>query len=203
MKKFLAWLKQLLRDIYLEPVKPPADPPPDAPPGPGPVVPPSPPGPGGPEPPAPGGADGDYPDEFTAWDQVRWLHADIHLWPRTSQLLQLDIDRPGNKIWLRHTKGGKWPETVGSNGKHTEGNVWILAQYRGEWWAWTWEWLGVDQRMKGVTVQEIGRYSKKEPIYSGYTPAKGDVVYFAVSTHARNLQRTTNERTQFRRVVWP
>lgn len=132
--------------------------------------------------------------------QVRSLHApDIASWPATSTVTGVRINRLS--ICVYHTKQGSWPAAF-SNG--VMGNIWVVANIGGQWYAGTTEWVRRGDPCTGQLdggSYEIAAYTKRPPL-SGWRPKKGEVFYMFVSTPARDATRTIDERSNAYRVVW-
>ena len=125
---------------------------------------------------------------------VRWLHTDVSDWRITSRITDVDIS--SSKICIEHTKAGDWP------GSTVEGNPWIFAKIDGRWYAATYEWLKSGQICKGITRDNIGPHTKKEPIES-WKPKSGELVGFMISGLARSSDRNVKERSQVVMIRWP
>lgn len=121
--------------------------------------------------------------------------ADIASWAVTSQVTGTRVSP--SQICIFHTKAGKWPVWKG-----VEGNPWVVANIGGKWYAGTYEWVRPGQTCKGITAGNIGPHIKFPPMAS-WRPQKGEVVYLFMSTLARLGARSTNERSNLVRVVWP
>lgn len=127
---------------------------------------------------------------------VTFRHRDISGWPITSDLKTVEI--VPRSITMPHTKAGVWA----AGDPPTDGNCWILAQFDGQWYAATFEWLDPGQIKKYVTRDEIGPLTKKSP-FRNWRPRKGETVGFMVSRHARDSFFSGEERSQVRLVEWP
>ncbi len=152
--------------------------------------------PDSPPPPDPPPPD-DPPSEDDEIDvnEVEWLHADVSGWDVTSRITDVNIKDPG--VCIEHTKSGKWRVLDG-----VEGNPWVFARIDGRWYAATYEWLRPGQTCKGVSADDIGPHTKKEPLDS-WKPRAGELVGFMVSTLARDSRRTSNERSNIVLKRWP
>jgi hypothetical protein len=85
--------------------------------------------------------------------QVTFLHRDISRWPVTSTITNVRIT--SGEICVDHTGAGRFPtSTFGTI--QVEGNVWILAQFGGRWYAATYDWLRIGQTCKTMTARELG-----------------------------------------------
>lgn len=138
------------------------------------------------------------PDELYLGD-VEWLHTNISAWPITSRIERVKIT--GRELCIFHTMAGKWPVFV-DNGTAVEGNPWVFANINGQWYGATYEWLRPGQTCKGITRENIGPHTKKNPV-NRWVPRSGELVGFAVSTLARSDLRTSNERSNIVLVNWP
>lgn len=128
-------------------------------------------------------------------NQVTYLHANVANWTVSSQVTKISISR--SQICIFHTKQGAWP--VFSS---VEGNPWVIAKVNGRWYAGTYEWLKPGQACKGITADNIGGHIKQAPL-ANWRPRLGEEVYFFVSTIARFGDRTSNERSNAKRTIWP
>jgi hypothetical protein len=131
--------------------------------------------------------------------QVKWLHADVSQWRVTSRITNLKVASDG--VTIDHTNAGLWP-AVSPDGVAVEGNPWVFVNRGGKWYAATYEWLRSGQIRKGVTADNIGAHTKREPLES-WVPQPGEVVGFMVSTPARSGLRTVNERSNVVLTRWP
>jgi hypothetical protein len=161
---------------------------------------PTPPGPDpGPSPgpgPGPGSADDINPRS------IRWLHRDVSGWPITSRIT--DVSVSSSQICVDHTGAGRFPtSTFGSI--QVEGNVWVFAQFGGQWYGATYDWLRPGQVCKGVTGPELGpdqiRIAPMDGSWRG--PRSGDSVGFMVSARARDDVSAGAERTNIAVIRWP
>lgn len=126
---------------------------------------------------------------------VTYLHADISNWAVTSVVNNVEIT--GSNICIDHTKAGQWPEI-----DFVEGNPWVFANIDGQWYGGTYEWLRPGQICKGITADTIGGHVKEHPM-EDWVPRSGELVGFAVSTHARFGGVSSNERSNIVLVIWP
>ena len=144
-----------------------------------------------------GGADALDPNS------VVWLHANVANWTVSSTTTSVTVSP--QQICIDHTKAGQWQ--VKNN---VEGNPWVIANVGGTWYAGTYEWLRSGQICKALgvpsehpdTARALGPHIKKSPLDT-WVPKAGEVVYFFVSTHARDATRTSNERSNIVKVIWP
>ena len=102
-----------------------------------------------------------------------------------------------SQICIYHTKAGGWPVKDG-----VEGNPWVAAFVGGKLNIGTYEWLRPGQICKSITKANIGPHIKHGTL-AGWRPAKGETVYFFVSTHARLGVTSSNERADPYAIVWP
>lgn len=130
---------------------------------------------------------------------IIWLHADISQWAQTSTVTGISIT--GSQVCIFHTKAGQWPVFV-NDGTAAEGNPWVFANIGGLWYGGTFEWLRPGQECKGVTRDDIGLHVKQSP-FTSWVPQVGEVVGFAMSTRARDAERTSDERSDIVLVEWP
>jgi hypothetical protein len=147
------------------------------------------------------GSAGLYPGAADQLDlsTVKWLHRNVSQWPVTSQLTDVRIG--AEKITLEHTRSGRWP-TLKTESGEIEGNPWVFVNRGGQWYGATYEWLRKGQVTKNISGDELGAYTKKEPLTS-WTPQPGELVGFMVSTPARTGESTVNERSNVVTVRWP
>lgn len=151
-----------------------------------------------PTPPPGGGSGGDELD----LRQVIFLHRDISSWPVTSRVT--DVRITSSEICVEHTGAGRFPtSTFGTI--QVEGNVWILAQFGGRWYAATYDWLRIGQTCKTMTARELGvdqiRIAPMDASWPG--PRSGETVGFMVSARARDDVRAGEERTNVVLRRWP
>jgi hypothetical protein len=136
--------------------------------------------------------------------QTIFLHTNVTSWAQTSTITGVSI---GNgQICVYHTKAGQWPTSLfGSNDPiAVEGNVWIIANVGGQWYAATYDWLRPGQECKFVTGPELGRDQIRiPPLDASWEPRSGDLVGFMVSTRARDHVRAGMERTNVVTIRWP
>ena len=138
-------------------------------------------------------------DQFDL-SQVIWLHHDVSNWPITSTITNVTIGNP--PICFPHSMAGGWPK-VQAGGTTVEGNVWVIFQVDGQWYAATWEWLRPGQTCKGLKGSDLASHIKVAPGDS-WSPKSGETVYFFVSTPARfGPQGPKNERSNVFCTIWP
>lgn len=134
--------------------------------------------------------------------KVTFLHNDVSRWRITSKVTDVSISR--SEICVDHTGAGRFP-TSQFGTIAVEGNVWILAQFNGRWYAATYDWLRPGQVCKGVTGGELGpdqiRIAPMDASWPG--PRSGETVGFMVSTRARDDVSAGEERTNVVLVRWP
>ena len=133
---------------------------------------------------------------------IRWLHRDVSSWPITSRIT--DVSVSSSQICVDHTGAGRFPtSTFGTI--QVEGNVWIFAQFGGQWYGATYDWLRPGQVCKGVTGGELGpdqiRIAPMDGSWRG--PRSGDSVGFMVSARARDDVSAGAERTNIAVIRWP
>jgi hypothetical protein len=138
-------------------------------------------------------------DEFPAG--TRWLHTDISGWPITTTLT---ASIEGGSIHLRYDKAGTWPvlNLRAGNGGPLVGNVWALIRHEGRYYAVAWDWMRQGQQSKGRSLFRGSDGHMPAPLHN-FTPRSGETYHFFVSTAARGTERSTNERSNLSRVVWP
>jgi hypothetical protein len=150
----------------------------------------------------------DDPDLPFRLRDVVWLHANATEWAQTSTISEVTFHPAGTsnvtRICFPHSKAGKWPRSGAG-----EGNVWIVAEVRGTWYAATWDYIRPGQVCKsanGFTWNSrrdgVGAHTQKPPLES-WVPRSGERVGFMVSGFARTTQRTTLERSNIFMTEWP
>lgn len=165
-----------------------------------------------PTPPSP-----DAPD--VKLSDITWLGPDVSGWAETSQITDVTI-RQGPReddgtVCFPHTKAGKWPTFSDGAG---EGNVWVVGQVNGRWYAAPAEWLKPGQYCKRFTAQVgppapnnwgIGPHTKKAPLES-WSPKSGEWTGWITSTRARDSKRSVDadgnevlERSNLYWKRWP
>lgn len=140
-------------------------------------------------------------DEIDA-RRIVFLHRNIQYWDRTSQIIKVDI-RPVDKgpVCIYHTKAGVWPVYGGQ--VKVEGNPWVFAFIRGQWFGATYEHNRPGQVCKpDVNRLTIGPLTKASPM-SEWIPSKGEWVGFAVAASSRYDRVTVTERSNIVLVKWP
>jgi hypothetical protein len=147
--------------------------------------------------PSPGGG-GDEIDP----SQITWLHRDVSRWSITSRITSVSIT--SSEICVDHTGAGRFP-TSRFGTIDVEGNVWIVAQFNGRWYAGTYDWLRPGQICKAVTGGELGRDQIRIPPMDASWPGprSGEMVGFIVSARARDDVQAGAERTNIKLVRWP
>ena len=148
-------------------------------------------------------ADGGGGDDAIDATGLKWLHADASNWKVSSTVTSVSVS--STQICINHTKAGGWPVRDG-----LEGNPWIVAQVNGTWYAATYEWLRPGQVCKGLGVPNdypniasaLGPHIKVSPL-NNWVPKSGETVYFFVSTFARAGVRSSDERSNIVKVIWP
>jgi hypothetical protein len=138
-----------------------------------------------------------------------WLHApDAADWDVTSEIFDVTFDPPGTsrvtRICFPHSKAGKWKRSG-----EGEGNVWIIAEVDGTWYAATWDYIRPGQVCKsasGFTWNSrrdgVGAHTQRPPLES-WVPQSGERVGFMVSGFARTSQRTVLEKSNIFMTEWP
>lgn len=147
--------------------------------------------------PIPGGG-----DEINA-NSLVWLHPNAANWPITSTTTNVSVSKA--QICISHTKAGKWPVL-----NALEGNPWIVANVNGTWYAANYEWLRPGQICKALgvpnehpdTAHALGPHIKISPLTT-WVPKSGETVYFFVTTINRSGLRTSDERSNMVKVIWP
>jgi len=131
---------------------------------------------------------------------VRWHGPDIRQWPITSELAKVSI---GRNVSFPHSKAGQWPKKAPPSGDgYVEANVWLIANVDGQWHASSFEWLRPGQTSKPAAVVN-GAHAKASPLSGSWAPQSGDTLYFAVAGLSRGGYTSVQERTAFRKAVWP
>jgi hypothetical protein len=152
---------------------------------------------------------GDDPSLPFRMSELVWLHApDAADWDVTSTIFEVTFDPQGTsnvtKICFPHSKAGKWK--VSGAG---EGNVWVIAEVDGTWYAATWDYIRPGQICKsanGFTWNSrrdgIFAHTQRAPL-EGRVPRSGDRIGIMVSGFARTSQRTVLEKSNIFMTVWP
>jgi hypothetical protein len=146
---------------------------------------------------------GDFPEALVVLADAK----DIREWPATSEVTEAFVDN--NKgVVIKHTKAGEWPVLTGEGGGG-EGNPWVIAIVRGQWYTATYEWLRPGQTAKlGGKIETIGAHTKKDPLDT-WVPVTGERIGLFVSTFARDRRRSfperaiKGERSNVAWVKWP
>lgn len=115
----------------------------------------------------------------------------------------------GGELCIWHTMLGRWPTAwfFGDSGTLLEGNQWVFAYIRGQWYGGAADWYRPGQACKGVTADSIGRDAfydpSEEPLHS-WVPRPGENIGLASSTPARAWpdMRTLDQRTNVVVVPW-
>ena len=154
----------------------------------------------------PSSGDGGSANDELDVGQIRWLHTNVSNWAVTSTVTGVTFPGSSSGMCIFHTKAGRWP-VYNDNGNLGEGNPWVFAKIGGQWYGATFEWLRPGQECKtGVTragSASIGAHTKSPPMTT-WVPQSGELVGFAMSTRARDNQRSTsNERSNIVLVRWP
>jgi hypothetical protein len=133
--------------------------------------------------------------------QVIWLHRDVSRWPATSHITKVTIS-PG-RICVYHTKAGKW-KLSRMGDINVEGNIWVFAEFRDQWYAATWDWLRAGQECKDMTREELGiDQIRIPPMNYTWVPKEGERVGFMMSTRARDHVLAGEERSDVLLTRWP
>ena len=131
-----------------------------------------------------GGADGDEIDASA----VRYLHRNISGWNVRSTVT--DIRITSSQICVFHTGAGTFPKSkLGNPGEQIdiEGNVWVFAEFDGQWYGGTWDWLRPGQQCKSESVDALGpEQIRRHPMDRTWDPEPGDKLCFAMSSRARD-----------------
>jgi hypothetical protein len=153
------------------------------------------PGGGKPDKPAPPPVSGEFPAG------VQWLHTNVSGWPQTATIS--DVRFSGSSISFPFDRARDWPGRTGmGTSANVMGNVWIIFEYEGRWYAATWEWLRPGQTSKSKSAVS-GEKIKRSPIPKSWRPAKGQRVGIMVSTHARAKTGPIKERSNVAWTEWP
>jgi hypothetical protein len=158
-------------------------------------------------PPASGGDGFDPQTGAFSLDEVTWLHVNVQDWPVTANLSSVSIE--GGVICLEYDKANAWPSVdiphnSGNGDVAVVANPWVFMEYNGQWYAGTWEWMGVGQVCKNK-ASVAGDHIKQPPLGpADWKPASGQELYFMVSGLARfsNIANVS-ERSNIVKVVWP
>jgi len=140
--------------------------------------------------------------------ELVFLHAPEAVgWDVTSTITQVTFETSGSHvtdICFPHTKAGRWKRSGAG-----EGNVWVIAQVDGTWYAATWDYIRPGQVCKsanGFTWDDrrdgIGAHTKQSPLNT-WRPDHGELIGIMVSGFARTSQRTVLERSNIFMTEWP
>lgn len=152
---------------------------------------------------------GDDPNLPFRMSELVWLHApDAVDWDVTSTISEVTFDPQGTsnvtRICFPHSKAGKWKQSGAG-----EGNVWVIAEVDGTWYAATWDYIRPGQICKsanGFTWNSrrdgIFAHTQRPPL-EGRVPRSGDPIGIMVSGFARTSQRTVLEKSNIFMTVWP
>lgn len=160
------------------------------------------------------------PSTFS-WDKVTFLsggglaNQNISGWAETSKITSFSMARRKG-ICIDHTQKNNWKDEFTHDGKTwvTQGNPWVFVYKDGKIYAATYEHLrpighnhgrGHGQicklshlgSLKDI-LAGIGSHAKLSPVKE-WMPKPGEIVGFAVSTHARYGYKLTQERSD---IVW-
>jgi hypothetical protein len=137
-----------------------------------------------------------------------FLHApDAADWDVTSEIFDVTFRSTGGhvtNICFPHSKAGKWKRSG-----EGEGNVWVIAEVDGTWYAATWDYIRPGQVCKSANnftwdSRRDGIFAHtRTPPLEGRVPRSGDRVGFMVSGFARTGQRTVLEKSNIFMTVWP
>lgn len=140
--------------------------------------------------------------------ELVFLHAPEAVdWDVTSTITEVTFQTSGSHvtdICFPHTKAGRWKRSGAG-----EGNVWVIAQVNGTWYAATWDYIRPGQVCKsasGFTWDDrrdgIGAHTKQSPLNT-WRPDHGERIGIMVSGFARTSQRTVLERSNIFMTDWP
>lgn len=136
------------------------------------------------------------PKDAVAVDRIQWVAGgEAAKWPvKTS----LDVDFSGSSLIFNHT--ANWEKTIDVSGKALAGNFWIgTRDENGQWQMCPFEWFRQDQKQC-----RAGAATESDHLLGGVRPPKsGEEVLLMVSTPARGVQRTDNQRSQIITARWP
>lgn len=84
------------------------------------------------------------------------------------------------------------------------GNAWVFAEYEGQWYAATFEYMRVGQTRKYAAAVD-GDHIERSPFPIDWRPASGQQLYFMVSGLIRNppYDRNIEERPNIVSLIWP
>ena len=152
---------------------------------------------------------GDQDDLPFRISELVFLHApDAAEWDVTSEIFDVTFDPPGTsrvgRICFPHSKAGKWKRSG-----EGEGNVWVIAEVDGTWYAATWDYIRPGQVCKSANGFDwasrrdgIFAHTQKAPL-EGRVPRSGDRIGIMVSGFARTNQRTVLEKSNIFMTTWP
>ena len=153
-----------------------------------------------------GGGQDDLPFRMS---ELVYLHApDAADWDVTSEIFDVTFDPAGTsnvtRICFPHSKAGKWKRSG-----EGEGNVWVVAEVDGTWYAATWDYIRPGQVCKSANNftwnsrrDGIFAHTQKLPL-EGRVPRSGDRIGIMVSGFARTSQRTVLEKSNIFMTTWP
>jgi hypothetical protein len=152
---------------------------------------------------------GDDPKLPFRMKDLVWLHApDAADWEVTSEISDVTFDPPGTsrvtRICFPHSKAGKWKRSG-----EGEGNVWVIAEVDGTWYAATWDYIRPGQICKSANgfdwaSRRDGIFAHtQQPPLEGRVPRSGDRIGIMVSGFARTSQRTVLEKSNIFMTTWP
>jgi len=125
-----------------------------------------------------------------------FLHPDVSSWPVTTKLTP---KVSGNTIVMDFDKKNVWPVAGKTDGGVCNANAWIIFNYKGQYYAATWEWLAKGQPVKKLK-DPIGSHIKRDKVIPrSYNPAVGEKVGLMVSGLIRSGPNNVMERSN---VVW-
>ncbi len=133
---------------------------------------------------------------------LTWLHTNVSGWPATAMIESVTVS--GSQISFPYTHARVWPAHPtykATDGGDMNGNVWVIAEVGGRWYAVTWEWLKVGQSSKHRASLAYDHIKRGE--FANWRPQSGDRIGFMVSGFARSAHRTVQERSNVVWVIWP
>jgi hypothetical protein len=138
---------------------------------------------------------------------VKWLHVNVTNWPVTANLSSVSVQ--GGTICMEYDKKSSWPSVAiphnsGNGTVDVVANPWVFIEHDGQWYAATWEWMGVGSTCKNKT-SVAGDHIKQPPFGPmDWKPTSGQTLYFMVSGLARfsNI-KNVSERSNIVKVIWP
>jgi len=138
-------------------------------------------------------AESGFPYDFS---DVNFVHEDISSWKATNEL---DMSVDESFITLDYDKKNIWPARTSPLCSGCNANPWVVVDFKGEWWAATFDWFRFGQTAKPIRSLH-GNQINDGPFGNTWEPVEGETYGFFVSGLARfpttvmpgNVQERTN-----------